>query len=189
MISASAERERRSEQHTQFPQKDMRYNMFTLNSTKAVAQNEVVINGFSVGFVSDRDAEKLYSIVKAMMNGDTVKNVTPNSNPKVSTKPSKSKLNAKDAKVSLTRKKNVVTLDNSVGKDTFGILRKIVEEDLGGAYRKGEGFVFKPATVDLGDGKGEIKRTAVQLASFFAGIKDISAAERNEYRKTQWGWS
>ena len=47
--------------------------MLNFNQTTNKADNEVIINGFSFGFLTDKDTERLVSIIKGMQNGTEIK--------------------------------------------------------------------------------------------------------------------
>ncbi len=87
-------------------------------------------------------------------------------------KPEESRLNAKNQSVKFNIAKNVISIDGFFPKDVFGVIK---DELLlqGVEWEKGVGFKFKSA------------KAAKEYA---AKRTEVTAEERNNYRKTVYGW-
>ena len=84
-----------------------------------------------------------------------------------------SKLNAKNQSVKFNVAKNVVSIDGFYPKDVFGVIKH--ELELAGVeYTRGVGFTFK---------------TAKAAKEYASKRTEVTSAERNEYRKTVYGWA
>lgn len=92
---------------------------------------------------------------------------------KTKVKDGETRLNAKNQSVTFNLNKNVLSIDGFYPKDAFGVIRDELEK-MGVKYTKGQGFVFK---------------TAKDAKTYQAKRTEVTAKERNEYRKTVYGWA
>lgn len=88
-------------------------------------------------------------------------------------KDGESRLNAKNQSVTFNQVKNVLSIDGFYPKDAFGVIREELEK-MGVKYEKGQGFVFK---------------TAKAAKEYAAKRTEVTAEERNTYRKDVYGWA
>ncbi len=88
-------------------------------------------------------------------------------------KPEESRLNAKDVDVAFKQTKNALAIDGYVAKDAYGVIKAELEQ-MNVAFVKGTGFVFK---------------TAKAAKEYAAKRTQVSATERNTYRKDVYGWA
>lgn len=102
--------------------------MLNFNQTSNKADNEVIINGFSFGFLTDKDTERLVSIIKGMQNGTEIKASKPTSTAKaVEKKPTKVVLNEEpkdystDYEITLEKDGIHINVGDRIGKKSSKI--------------------------------------------------------------------
>lgn len=116
---------------------------------------------------------KMDDVQMSTMLGYANQLLSTKSKTKTTPKATESRLNAKNQSVTFNITKNVLSIDGFYPKDAFGVIRAELEL-MGVKYTKGQGFVFK---------------TAKDAKAYMARRTEVTAKERNEYRKTVYGWA